>query len=135
MVGTEELFQDLCCRTTFDTVSRVIVRNRWCRHQWGPRRVDLSSRVAVGVRVLDRGDRSPVVVGLVLGVEGGDVAVRECHVQEAEQAGGLPQIEPFPGGDGPRNPVPREWGALDPEQGHLGLVGGAGAWRADAIAT
>src|SRR5439155_15658670 len=29
VVGTEELLQGLCCRTTFDTMSRVVVRNRW----------------------------------------------------------------------------------------------------------
>src|SRR5690348_14936749 len=36
VVGTEELFQDLCRRATFDAMSRVVVRNRWCRRQWGP---------------------------------------------------------------------------------------------------
>src|SRR5262249_33934170 len=87
-----------------------------------------------GGRVLDCGDRSPVVVRLVLGVEGGDVAVRESHVQEAEQAGVLPQIEPFFGGAGSRNPVPPEGGTLYPEQGHLGLSGGAGARSVDAVA-
>jgi hypothetical protein len=101
-----------------------VPKNRWktraaappstlCAESWsgiggvvtsgGPSWVDVRVRVAVGVRVLDSRDRSPVVV-VVLGLERADVAVREGHVEQAEQSRLLPQVESLVGGHDPRDP-------------------------------
>ena len=72
---------------------------------------------------------------MILGVEGADVAIGQGHVEQAEQPGVLPQIEPCVGSDRSGNPIPLQRGALNPEQGDLGLLGGAGAGSGDVIAT
>ena len=101
--------------------------------QGRPGRIGDGVGVAVGGRHLDCGDRSPVVV-VVLGLEGPDVAVRQGHVEQREQARVLPQVEPGAGGGRPGDPVPLQRRALDPEQRDLRLVGGARAGRGDAVA-
>ena len=134
VVGAEEALQNPGTCATLDRVCRVVVRDRRRRHQRGPGRVGARLRVAVGVRAADRGDRPPVVV-VVLGVEGADVAVGKGHVEQGEQPRLLPRIEPGRGGDGSCDPVPLQRRALDPEQGDLGLLGGARAGSGDAVAT
>jgi hypothetical protein len=81
-------------RPSFDGVPGVVVRDGRSLHQRRPRRVGDRRRVAVDLGETDGGDRSPEAV-VVLGVPGADVAIRQGYVQQAEQPGVLPEIEPF----------------------------------------
>ena len=75
------------------------------------------------------------IVVEVLRLERADVSVCEGHVEQAEQARVLPEVEAGIAGDGPGDPVPLQWGALDPEERDLRLVVRALAGRCDAVAS
>ena len=126
VVRAEEPFQHPRRDTAFDTVRRVVVRDGRSRHQWRPGRVAARPRVTVRIRILNRGDRSPIVV-VVLGLERADVPVGQTHVEQAEQACLLPEVKPTAGGDDSGDSVPLQRRALDPEEGDLGLLVGARA--------
>src|SRR5206468_12858083 len=61
-----------------------------------------------------------------LGLKIRDVAVRRSKIEQAKQASILPQIKATLDRDNSRDPIPPLGSAFYPEQGDLGLFGGAG---------
>src|ERR1700746_2325699 len=71
---------------------------------------------------------------MVLGRDNGDVAIRNRHMEKAEEPCVLPEVEPGVGRGGPCNAAPLQRGAFPPEGGNLGLVGCASAGGGGTLA-
>src|SRR5947209_2011534 len=136
-VVAEELGQHLSRRRTRDAVAGEVLRVWRRRDERRPGRVGHGVGVAVvvlgsAVVLADRVDGPPEVEA-VLGLEDHDDGVRQGHVEQGEDArvlrdAGLPLSR-----DRPRDPVPRERRALEPEARALRLLRRAQGARRAAV--
>src|SRR5262249_28523023 len=111
-IGTEELLQHLSSHPSLDGMTRRVVLIRWCYLKWCPRRVTARP---------NSGDRTPEVV-VVLRRNHGQVAVRQCHIEDREQSHALPLVQSLLGRDRSGNSAPFQRRAFHPEQGDFGLI-------------
>ena len=89
--------------------------------QWQPRRVGLSVRVAVGVGLANRRDRTPELP-VVLVVPAADRGVSGSQVLHREQASVLDDVQVLAGGQRAKDPVPERHRLVLPEDRSIGLV-------------
>ncbi len=139
LVGLKEVLEGVNDCTSSAGVSRGVVGEgrsdeRWEWHRRGrveqrqPRRVGLGSRVAVGVGLADRRDRTPELP-VVLVVPATDRGVSRSQVGHGEQAGVLDDVQSLAGGQRPKDPVPEEIAIVCPEDRSIGFVRRSGRAR------
>ena len=83
LVGTEEVLQDLCCRSTEGTVAGGVVRMCWRAKQGLPVGVGLDGTIAESVGNMDGCYRTQEIV-FILAPPAGDLRIGSDHVEERE---------------------------------------------------
>jgi len=112
---------------------RVADRCRWVE-QRQPGRISHGRRIAVGVGLANRRDRTPELP-VVLVVPAADQGVCRGQVLHREQASVLDDVQVLAGGQSAKDPVPQRDRLVLPEDRSIGLVRGSGraGERADLL--
>jgi len=132
-VGAEEVPERVHECTAHASVARGVIgegrreEQRWvadrCRwvEQRQPRRVGLSSRVAIGVGLADCRDRAPELP-IVLVVPAANLGISSSKVLHREEPGAFDDVQPLTGDQRAKDPVPERYRMVLPEDRSIGFV-------------